>query len=259
MAKKRISLTLDQDLVDRIDRKVEMDDYANRSRAIETFLDEHLRSEKLDLAVVLCGGSKDDLECMIKVDGKPVLEHTIRHLEESGVEKVILAVGTDHEAITDYFGKGDRFGLDIEYLTEERPLGTAGGLRKLRDMINDTFLLMNGDVLCKVDIDDMTESHRKDQALATMALTTIEDTSPYGVVRLKGSYIIGFTEKPEEGEAPSNLINAGVYMLEPDVIDMLPPEDKQEQINVEDLFEQLAGREKLKGYVYEGEWHDLGS
>lgn len=259
MAKQRVSLTLEEGLVDQIDQKVESGAFNNRSQAIQHFLEEHLSRESVSTALVLCGGPQDDLECMITVNGKPVLEHTIEHLVESGVETIILLVGDQHDQITDHFGDGSRFGASIEYLREDAPLGTAGGLRRLRDRLTETFLLLNGDVLCRADLQDMAQTHRESDAPATMALTTVQDTSPYGVVRLKGDSIIGFTEKPETGSAPSRLINAGMYLLEPEVIDLLPPEDEQQTVNVEDLFEQLAEQQQLKGYVYDGEWHDLGN
>lgn len=259
MAKQRVSLTLEENLVERIDRKVQTGNYNNRSQAIETFLTEHLQQERIETAVILCGGSEDEPECMIHVNGKPVLEHTIEHLEKAGIEQVILAVGSGHESITEHFGKGDTYDLSIEYVTEEEPLGTAGCLRRVNDMLTDSFLLINGDVLCQVDIDDMATTHREDDVLTTMALTTVQDISPYGVVRLKGDRIIGFTQKPDQADAPSNLINAGVYLMEPEVIDMLPSEEEKKRVNVEELFDKLAARDDLKGYVYEGNWQDLGS
>lgn len=257
MPKKRVSLTLDEDLVNRIDRKVSSNDYTNRSQAIERFLKDYLQREKIETAVLLCGGHDSDPECMLKLNGKPLLQHNLEHLETYGIETVILAVGGQHQQIKEHISSND-YDPDIEYITEERPLGTAGGLRRAQDMLDDTFLLLNGDVVCKVDVEDMARTHRRDDVSATMALTTVEDISPYGVVRLKGNRIIGFKEKPSKSEAPSNLINAGVYLLEPRVVEQLPSEDDQQEVNVEEIFDRLADEHDLKGYVYEGEWHDLG-
>lgn len=259
MTKQRVSVTLDEDLVSQIDTKVANGGFRNRSQAIETFLQDHLSREGITTALVLCGGSKDKPDGMIKLNGKPVIEHTIEHLSASGVERIILAVGSQHDQVTDHFGSGSDYSAEIEYLTEDRPLGTAGSLRRLQDDLTEPFLMINGDILCRIDLDDMARTHRQSDALATMALTTVQDTSPYGVVRLKGNSIIGFTEKPAEGEAPSRLINAGLYLLEPDVIDMLPPEDVQQQVDMEDLFDELAAQQQLNGYVYDGEWHDVGN
>jgi mannose-1-phosphate guanylyltransferase len=259
MAKQRISLTLNEELVNRIDRKVDADKYANRSQAIESFIEEQLQSETVGTAVILCGGSNNPPECTIKVNSKPLLHHIITHLDQSGVQTIILAAGQNRKIIEDELGEYDNYQADIEYLEEEQPLGTAGGLRELKNRLSDTFLLVNGDVLCRVDLQDLAKSHREADVLGTMALTTVEDTSPYGVARLKGSRIIGFQQKPAKDQAFSNLINAGVYLLEPDVIGFLPDRETQQKVDVEDLFERLAERRKLKGYVYEGEWHDLGN
>lgn len=259
MTKQRVSLTLEEQLVDQIDQKVASGAFNNRSQAIQQFLEDHLNRESVSTALILCGGPKEDAECMIRLNGKPVLEHTIEHLADHGVETIILLVGQQHEAITEHIGNGSQYGIEIQYVTEDEPLGTAGGLRRLQDQLTETFLLVNGDVLCRADLQDMAQNHRQSGALATMALTTVQDTSPYGVVRLKGNSIIGFKEKPETGAAPSRLINAGMYLLEPEVIDMLPTEDEAKQVDVEDLFEQLAEQQQLKGYVYDGEWHDLGN
>lgn len=256
MSKKRISLTLDENLVNHIDRKVEAGRYANRSQAIEQFLEEQLSQEDVSTAIVLCGGRENPPECTIKVNSKPLIHHIITHLEDSGVTRIILASGQNRDVIEQNL---DSYTADIEFLEEDAPLGTAGGLRLLKDRLNDTFLLINGDVLCRVDLHDMAKTHRQGDMLATMALTTVQDPSPYGVVRLKGSRITGFKQNPSREQVSSNLINAGVYLLEPDVIDLLPSKQERQKIDVEDLFEQLAGRQNLQGYVYDGEWHDLGN
>ncbi|MDY6778858.1 MAG: sugar phosphate nucleotidyltransferase [Candidatus Nanohaloarchaea archaeon] len=258
MAKTRVSLTLDENLVDRIDRKVDSGSYVNRSQAIERLLEEHLQRERIATAVILCGGEELPPDCMQQVDGKPALQHILDHLEEEGVERVILAINEDDQKARQHIEQNSS-NLRIEYLEEEQPLGTAGALRRAKDRLEETFLLLNGDVICRVDVEDMAKTHRQDDVLGTVALTTVRDISDYGVTRLKGNKIIGFTEKPDQDEAPSNLINAGVYILEPEVIDMLPSEDEQQQVDVEDLFDQLAERRKLKGYVYEGEWRDVGN
>ncbi|MDY6788767.1 MAG: sugar phosphate nucleotidyltransferase [Candidatus Nanohaloarchaea archaeon] len=256
MGKKRVSITLEEELVERIDRKAEEKEIENRSRAIESFLSDYLRTEKVDTAVVLCGGTVDP-ECMIRINGKPVVEHILTHLDKHGVERAVLTVNKEDKSVKDYFGDGKGFDLDLEYFVEEQPLGTAGSLREIEGL-NDTFLMMNGDVLCRVDIEDMARKHRESKAVSTIALTTIDDVSPYGVARMKGDKIVGFTEKPEKGEEVSKLVNAGVYLMEPEAIKRLPEKREKQKVDVEDVFERLAGQRLLKGYVYDGEWHDVG-
>ncbi|MFB6077222.1 MAG: NDP-sugar synthase, partial [Candidatus Nanohaloarchaea archaeon] len=92
--------------------------------------------------------------------------------------------------------------------------------------------------------------------IATMALTTATDTADYGVVRMKGDRIVGFTEKPDT--ATSHLINAGIYLVDPAVIDRVPPREETTQVDIETIFEDLAGDGQLNGYVFEGEWREVG-
>lgn len=257
MSKKRISLTLENDLVRRVDRKVDNNEFSNRSQAIESMIKEYLDHQKIKKAFILAGGDYegDTPDSMINLNGKPLLEHTLSHLSTQGIEEVIIALGDRHEKIREHFGEAWK-GIDITYLIEEEPLGTAGCLLKARKMLEDTFLMINGDILCKIDIKDMSARHRMNKALATISLTTIDDISPYGVVKMKGEKIVGFIEKPSKEKAPSNLINAGVYILEPEVMELIPSETPTQ---IESLFENLAGKEKLFGYVYEGEWRDIGT
>lgn len=257
MNKKRVSLTLDSGIVEKVDRKVNNKEFSNRSQAIESIVEDFLSHEKVEKAVILSGGeTKDEIpESMINYNGKPLLEHTLEHLGTQGIEKVIIALGENHKTVVDHFGENWK-GIDIEYFIEDSPLGTAGCLKRIKEKLEDTFLMINGDILCKVDLKDMLARHRRNKSLATIALTTIDDISPYGVVKLKGEKIMGFIEKPSREKAPSNLINAGVYLLEPEVIDEIP---KGSPAQIESLFEKLAGEEELYGYVYEGEWRDIGT
>lgn len=253
MGKKRISLTLDQGLVEEIDKKAED---KSRSQIIQRMLQSSLKREKINLALILAGGNyKNEVpDPLITINEKPVIFHLLEHLRYQGIEKVLVAVGDKHEQIISRVGKGDRFGLDIEYIMEEKPRGTAGCLRMAREYFQNTFLMMNGDILSKIDVEDMLETHRESSNPATIALTTVDNPEPYGVVRLKGRSVVGFQEKGDSN-LKSNLINAGTYILEPSVIDLLPSGDK---VNIEQLFEKLASQDSLTGYVYSGEWTDIG-
>ena len=263
-AKHRISITLDEDLVMRIDRMVDGYNVKNRSHAIEKILMKKLNEQAITQAVILCGGKGQKLKpityelpkSMIPVRDKPVLEYIISHLKSEGITDIVLVVDYKHEKIISYFGKGRSMGVNIRYIIEDKPHGTAGFLKSAKDMVNDTFLLLYGDVLSKVDISDMLRTHRGNKALATMALTTTSDTSSFGVAKLKGEKITGFIEKPSPGEAPSNLINAGVFMLEPELLGKVPT-TVENKIMIESIFEELAKAGKLAGYVYDGKWFHL--
>lgn len=264
--KHRISITLDEDLVTRIDRIVDGYNIKNRSHAIEKILIKTLNEQSIKQAIILCGGKGQKLKPityelpkpMIPVRDKPVLEYIIEHLRDEGVTDIILVVDYKHEKIISHFGKGRSLGVNIRYIIEDQPHGTGGFLRSAKDMVNDTFLLLYGDVLSKVDIYDMLKSHRANRALATMALTTTSDTTSFGVAKLKGEKITGFVEKPSPGESPSNLINAGVFILEPELSGRVPA-GASNKIMIESIFEEFAKQGKLAGYVYDGQWFHMNT
>ena len=256
MAKQRISLTLDEQLVDQLDRTVNEGTYANRSQAVESLLRDGIKPQMVEKAVVLCGGDEDEPDCMIRVNEKPIVHHIVSYLDDAGVSHIYLATDTE-SPVLQYFNDHDiNANAELTTLTEDTPAGTAGALRDID--VNDTILLINGDVLCQVDLADMLNRHRETEYPASMALTTVEDPRPYGVVKVKGDRIIGFTQQPSDEEAPSNLINAGVYLLDPEIIENLPAADEKQQIDIETVFNTLADEQRLQAYIYEGDWQDLG-
>lgn len=247
MSKKRVSLTLEEDLVERIDSEADMND-VNRSRQVEDIVREYFRNRSIKTAVIFCGD--EELQSMDEWNGKPVLAHIIEKLDTHDIQRVILLAGKNRSEIEEHFGSQYR-GAKLEYVSEEEPKGTAAALEKVEERINSTFLALNGHVISDVDLEDMLDVHREENSIATMALTTVNNPSGYGVAELKGRTILGFEEKPSPGEEPSRLINAGTYILEPGIFDYL------EDSSLEDVFERLSDLKKLSGYIYGGEWTDF--
>ncbi|MFB6295024.1 MAG: sugar phosphate nucleotidyltransferase [Candidatus Nanohaloarchaea archaeon] len=247
MVKERISLTLDSEVVEQLDERLEAEGIDNRSRGVEQFLRDYLEQDTVDTALVLGGG--EDSACLINLNGKPVIEHALTHLRESGVDRIYVA--TADPDVRDWLEDED-----VDVVFEDEPLGTGGSLREVADRIDDTFAVVNGDVVCEVDIEDMYRAHQDGDGVATVALTTVKDASGYGVIRMKGSQIVGFKEKPDESS--SHLVNAGVYLLDPEFLERVPPEDEQREVDIEAMFEHLAADGQLNGYVYEGEWREVG-
>lgn len=246
MAKKRISLTLDEGLVGRIDEEAGRRDL-NRSSMVEEIVDGYFKRKGVDTAVVLCGGEQNrSLELH---NGKPVLSHILDHLASEGINRVVLLLGKN-QSIKENFGSEYR-GMVLDYIQEEEPRGTAAALKKVEGKIGKTFVVLNGHVIADVDIQDMLRVHDEEEAQATMALTSVEKPSDYGVVRLKGREILGFEEKPEEGEEPSRLINAGTYLLDPSIF------SKLDEDSLENVFEDLSGSSDLHGYIYGGKWKEI--
>ncbi|MDP6583998.1 MAG: nucleotidyltransferase family protein, partial [Anaerolineales bacterium] len=156
----------------------------------------------------------------------------------------------------DYFSDGSKFGMQLDYVEEDKPMGTAGPLLVAKDKLKETFICSNGDELKNINIARMHRLHKRKHALATLALTSVEDPSQYGVARMDGTRILEFVEKPKKSEAPSNLINAGFYIIEPEVLDMIP---KGFSMLEKDVFPQLARQGELRGFVFSGQWMDAGT
>jgi UTP-glucose-1-phosphate uridylyltransferase len=139
---------------------------------------------------------------------------------------------------------------------EDEPLGTAGPLKLAKQLLKETFIVTNGDELKNINIPRMTRLHKRKDALATIALTTVTDPTHYGVARLSGTRILEFVEKTKQDEAPSNLINAGFYILEPEIIEMIP--DGFAMLE-KDVFPKLAKEGSLRGFPFAGQWFDIGT
>lgn len=247
MAKKRVSLTLEEKLVERIDTEADRKGF-NRSQMVEELVESFFRQKGIDTAVVFCGDP--ELKTLELYNGKPVLSHILDHLSEEGLNRVVLLIGQNDE-IEENFGS-EYNGLALEYMRDD-PRGTGAALEKMEDKIDSSFVALNGHVIADVDIQEMLQIHEEEGSTATMALTAVENPSDYGVARLKGRRILGFEEKPEPGEGPSRLINAGTYILSPDVFEYL------NDSRLEEVFEDLAENSELSGYIYGGEWKEVES
>ncbi len=245
MPKKRVSLTLEEGLVERIDAEAERKDF-NRSQMVEEITESFFRQKGIDTAIVFCGDP--ELKTLELYNGKPVLSHILDHLSEEGLSRVVLLVGRNDE-IEGNFGSEYK-GLALEYVRDE-PQGTGAALGKMEDKIDGSFVALNGHVIADVDLQEMLQIHEEEGSVATMALTAVEDPSNYGVARLKGRKILGFEEKPESGNEPSRLINAGTYILSPEIFQYL------DDSRLEEVFEKLAENSELSGYIYGGDWKEV--
>ena len=262
--KERITITLDKELIGHIDKRIDGSIIKNRSQQIELLLTKALGTYRPERAVILIGGKGTRLrpltlkmpKCMIDVNGKTITEHLFDLLKKYGIRDVILSVGYMKEKVKEHYEDGSKFGVNITYVEEDEPLGTAGPLKLAKNYLNDSFIVTNGDELKILNIPRMFRLHKRKDALATIALTTVTDPSQYGVAKLSGSRILEFVEKPKKDEAPSNLINAGFYILEPEIIDMIP--DGFSMLE-KDVFPKLAKEGRLRGFPFPGQWFDIGN
>ena len=189
---------------------------------------------------------------MLHVAGKPILEHLILRAKSQGFNHFVLAVNYLGAMIEDYFGNGAHLGVQIDYIREQEPLGTAGALSILPHRPGIPFIVTNGDVISDIRYGELLDFHGRHQAVATMAVRLHEIRHEFGVVHMQGVDIVGFEEKP----AVRSHINAGVYVLSPGALDLLKSGDC---CDMPTLFERLQSRElRTVAYPMHEPWLDVG-
>ena len=212
-------------------------------------------------AVIMAGGRGQRLrpiteqipKPMVKVAGRPVLERLVLHLVGWGVTKIFLSVNYLAEVIEDHFGGGGAFGCEIEYLREDTPLGSGGALHLLPERPQHPVLVMNGDLVTQANIGRMLDRHDCGGHAATMGLHAHSMKVPYGVVRTDGENIVELLEKPAE----RFLVNAGMYVISPELIDRVP---ENREFPITELFDEAIGRNESVGwYLIEEDWIDVGN
>ncbi len=218
-------------------------------------------------AVILMGGRATRLlpltcnipKAMVPVLNTPFLEHVIRHLSRHQIKEIILALGHLAQPIEDYLGDGSQLGVKLSYVVEDTPRGTAGAVKNAESYLDETFLALNGDVFTDLDITAMIDLHRRTKSKATIALTPVDDPTSYGLIETNADgRVTRFLEKPSWEEVTTNMINAGTYILEPDVLSLIPP-DKEVSIERETFQQLLAQGEPMYGYSSSAYWLDMGT
>ena len=219
-------------------------------------------------AVVLVGGfgtrlrplTSDLPKQMLPIVDRPMIEHVVGHLAAHGVEEVVLSLGFLPDAFLDAYPDGRCAGIPLHYAVEPEPLDTAGAIRFAAEDagIDEAFLVLNGDVLTDLAVDELIGFHRASGAEATVSLTPVDNPSRYGVVPTDADgRVTGFVEKPPAGAAPCNWINAGTYVFEPSVIDRIEP---GRRVSVErEVFPAMADEGVLYGLRSEAYWVDTGT
>ncbi|MEY3266637.1 MAG: hypothetical protein RJA15_1083 [Actinomycetota bacterium] len=216
-------------------------------------------------AVVLVGGFGTRLRPLTLTTPKPLLpianvrqlEHLIASLGAAGVTEVVLAIGFKPEPFLQAFPDGVCAGIPIHYAVEPEPLDTAGAIAfaARHAGISDTFVVMNGDILCDVNLADLVAFHKAHGAEGTLHLTPVDDPSQYGVVEVddKG-WVQRFVEKPQPGETSSNVVNAGTYVLEPSVINRIP---EGQRVSIERIvFPAMVADGRLAAMATDDYWID---
>lgn len=218
-------------------------------------------------AVILVGGEGTRLrpltlsapKPMLPVTNRPFLEHVLDYLKSQGIHDVVLSMGYRSDVIERHFGDGKSLGINLSYVVEAIPLGTAGGVKNVESFLDGTFLVLNGDIMTDLDLRAMIAFHQERGARATIALTPVEDPTAYGLVETDPQgRVKRFIEKPRPEDITTNLINAGTYVLERDVLERIP-------VATYHMFERgvfpdlLSRGQPIYGYHSSCYWIDIGT
>jgi mannose-1-phosphate guanylyltransferase/phosphomannomutase len=201
---------------------------------------------------------------MVPIINQPVMEHIVHLLVRHGFNEIYCNTHYLGDQIENYFNDGNSLGAQMKFNREAELMGTAGGVKRVAEETDffsgdETFLVIGGDDLTGVDLSAMLEFHKAKKSLATLALTNVTDPSQFGVVVLEeGGKISRFVEKPAPGTAPSNLVNMGVYLFEPQILDLIPS-GKFYDFGKELFPFLLEQKEPFYGYTTTDYWRDVGN
>jgi mannose-1-phosphate guanylyltransferase len=225
------------------------------------------KGKKVLKAVILVGGEGTRLrpltyhtpKPMVPVLNLPFLEHVIRNLKEHNITEIVMAQFYLPASMREYFGDGSKFGVKLYYVMEEKPLGSAGAVKNVEDFLDGTFFVLNGDIIHNRDFTAILKFHRRHRAKVTIVLTPVADPTQYGVVETDtNNRVKRFLEKPKAEEVTTNMINAGTWVVEPEILQRIPPDTKCSFER--DVFPQmLADKVPFYAYVTDNYWMDTGT
>ena len=199
---------------------------------------------------------------MLPVAGKPIIQYNIESLRDNGITDILLIVRYKEEIVRNYFGDGSDFGVNISYKTQKDFLGTANAISYGEDFIDDSIIVLNGDII--LDDEIIHEIIKKYNYLSPdtlMLLTEVEDPSAFGVVEIENGNIKNIVEKPKREEAPSNLVNAGIYIFNKDIFDKIPETEISERGEYEitdSVSLQIEDNKTVIGHKTSKDWIDVG-
>lgn len=225
------------------------------------FADHFMNLKQKDNTVILMAGglgtrlkplTNDIPKPMLTVGEKPILETTLESFIEQGFHRFLFSVNYKKELIIDHFGDGSKWGVTIEYLNEDKRLGTAGALSLLSEVPDKPFIVMNGDILTKVNYTNLLDFHKESKGHATMCVREFDYQVPYGVVKTNGHRLKGIEEKPIQ----RFFVNGGIYVLEPDAVNFIPEDSF---FDMPTLFDSLMKNEmETSAFPIREYWMDIG-
>jgi mannose-1-phosphate guanylyltransferase len=208
-------------------------------------------------AVALIGGKGTRLrpitqtvpKSMVPLRNRPYVQYMVDTMKTAGLDGVVFSMGYLPEPIQQYFAEKDLNGFSLDYVVEDQPLGTAGGIKNAEGYLEEgPFVATNGDILTGIDLAEVIQAHLDSEALATVTLTSVDDPTAYGLVEVDHRLRVKrFVEKPSSDEIHTSLVNAGIYVLEREVLNMIP---EGREVSIErEIFPQLQAMGKLGAFV----------
>jgi mannose-1-phosphate guanylyltransferase len=218
-------------------------------------------------AVILVGGlgsrlrpiTYDVPKALVPLRNRPFMGYMLDFLRNGGLDGAVLSLGYLPDPIQEYLCEHDLQGFSVDYAVEEHALGTAGGIKNAQEYLRGgPVVAVNGDVLSGTDLRHLVEVHENTDALATITLTSVEDPTAYGLVEVDHEMVVRrFLEKPAADEVTTNLVNAGIYVLEPEILEMIPP---GREVSIErEIFPELQAMGRLRAHVSSSYWRDIGT
>ena len=253
--KTRLTVTLSPDLVAELDRRIDKRTIRSRSHAVEVLLRQSLRP-RVSAAVLLAGGNRGgaDNPALAPFGEHPLIRRMIAHLASFGIRSFVVLAGRDQPRFESLLGGGEDLGVSIRYVAEERPLGTAGALKRTRPLLGEgPVLVLNADVLTEIDIDAFIRFHTEEGTLATMAVKPRPGEGVFGKVMLQGNRITEFIEQTTDRGI--SIVNTGLYLLRPEVLDLVA--EGEPSMLETDVFPALAKVGELSAYLFQGFWFDI--
>jgi NDP-sugar pyrophosphorylase family protein len=258
--RERVTITIRGDLLRQVDRLVDGMTIRSRSQAVEFLLGKFLSDFKLGKALVLAGGKRKELlinrqpKFVLGMRGEPLLKRVLDSIHEFNVNSFLVYVDSFADKIMESMNAA-AMPYHVDFIVGKHAAGTVTPMLLAKARLQDTFLVAYGDTITSINLNDMLSFHRKNRAIATIALTTVSNPKQYGVAVLQGNKVVEFEQKPRK-EAHSFLVNAGYFIFEPEIFRHI---GRKMQSIERELLPKLASRDALYGYTFQGRYFNINS
>lgn len=253
--KSRLTITLEESILEKVDQFIDGHQIRNRSHAIESLLDRYF-APKVTTAVILAGGPQvgSGIRTLTPLDNKPVIVHIIEHLQKFGVHNVIIATNEEGKKLEEILPTLINGAVSISYVYEQKPRGTAGALKAIANQIKDeSFFVWSGDVFTTIDLSSLLKFHLEQHALITVTVKPRLTQASYDNVFIQGNTVVDFQKSKPDQEV--SLANAGVYVFSKEALELIP---KDSPVMLEqDILPTFAKSQKVVAFPFQGLWMEI--